>query len=815
MKCLNLHCHTVTIGSYKNDEWFIEAELKKSKFITLMDKSLLYVIQCKNCNQIYSDYKSKFFIASKEGSLFYTSCFGGKHQYNEVVIFEFVQFDDYIVIGTKNEIISYICREYYSMKKQMQRLSTTNAINENSIRNIRSNLNQEKSEKEKLKNELDDIKTQKDVLSKDLKKEKSLTSELSSDKEKLNAKQINLQNELKNLNITLNSEKDKNKQLKYKLDDIANKNNENVSKVLDQLNEEKKINQDLKLKYSELEEQEKIKTEDNKELEKQLQKKDEILKNYKNFGLNFQSDCTKGEYDIILDINSIVGLIKEGWNIFYNQNKGKEIYSHKKDEKTVVVGVIGNKNMGKTFFLEKLSGYNIPKGFNVKTKGLSVRYGSTPKQSVAILDSAGQETPLLKMDASKIQEDEKIETESEGFKNEKYKKVSEDENDEKSEQKGKIESETKITNNDKDENNNEFEKYSRDKLITEFFLQKFIIWKSNIIILVVGNISLTEQKLLYTLKEEVKNLDIDKQIFVIHNLKEYSTEEQVNDYIENTLKKLCQIKLEEEPLLNLSEKDNNDNTSFNKFFVEEGGKVSHFIFVNEFSEKKKYYNYPTIKHIQKEIEVIKTRNKFSVIEDCKEFLEQIAEDIMEESIKKESLITIEGKEYDKIILKGIDEINLKSYVINEIGFTSRNDTNDPKHSCFIDKAANKLFVNIELPGGGKPHKDLNVEGNFYLFTYFGEKYGDKAIEEDEKSGTKKLKKIVNKRESMKYKFHIKIPCAEILVKVEEGKSLRKAGKIVNKDKSKDLKGVLTYEYDVIVLSQKQIKNEDDDDNYEF
>ena len=92
--------------------------------------------------------------------------------------------------------------------------------------------------------------------------------------------------------------------------------------------------------------------------------------------------------------------------------------------------------------------------------------------------------------------------------------------------------------------------------------------------------------MLYTLKEEVKNLDIDKQIFVIYNLKEYSTEEQVNDYIENTLKKLCQIKLEEEPLLNLSEKDNNDNASFNKFFVEEGGKVSHFIFVNEFSEKR-------------------------------------------------------------------------------------------------------------------------------------------------------------------------------------------------------------------------------------
>ena len=40
-------------------------------------------------------------------------------------------------------------------------------------------------------------------------------------------------------------------------------------------------------------------------------------------------------------------------------------------------------------------------------------------------------------------------------------------------------------------------------------------------------------KLLLRVKKEVKNLDKNKQIFVIHNLKDYSTEEQVNDYIEN------------------------------------------------------------------------------------------------------------------------------------------------------------------------------------------------------------------------------------------------------------------------------------------
>ena len=106
-----------------------------------------------------------------------------------------------------------------------------------------------------------------------------------------------------------------------------------------------------------------------------------------------------------------------------------------------------------------------------------------------------------------------------------------------------------------DEENIEFEQYSRDKLITEFFLQKFIIWKSDVLILVIGNISLTEQKLLLRIKKEVKSLDKNKQIFVIHNLKNYSTDEQVDNYIENTLKKLNEIELEETTQQNIL-KDN-------------------------------------------------------------------------------------------------------------------------------------------------------------------------------------------------------------------------------------------------------------------
>ena len=125
-------------------------------------------------------------------------------------------------------------------------------------------------------------------------------------------------------------------------------------------------------------------------------------------------------------------------------------------------------------------------GFNVKTEGLSIIYGRTEKQNLAILDSADQETPLLTQNKQ---------------------------------EKG-------IEDNKKDINKNqlEFEEYSRDKLINEFYIQQFILWKSNIIILLVGSITLSEQKLYARVKSEIltiqENINVKKKYlwFIIYRI---------------------------------------------------------------------------------------------------------------------------------------------------------------------------------------------------------------------------------------------------------------------------------------------------------
>ena len=165
--------------------------------------------------------------------------------------------------------------------------------------------------------------------------------------------------------------------------------------VLDQLQEQKLLTKDLETKNTELQKKEKENIDKNIELENQL--KD--ISNNINYGLNFQSDCKEGEYDIVLAINSFKSLLKKfgGWPVKYCLKNGKENYLKKKNEPTIILGVIGNGNKGKSFILEELSGYKIKKGFNVKTEGLSIRYGSSSNHNITILDSAGQETPLLSM----------------------------------------------------------------------------------------------------------------------------------------------------------------------------------------------------------------------------------------------------------------------------------------------------------------------------------------------------------------------------------------------------------------------------------
>ena len=82
----------------------------------------------------------------------------------------------------------------------------------------------------------------------------------------------------------------------------------------------------------------------------------------------------------------------------------------------------------------------------------------------------------------------------------------------------------------------EFQDMSKDKIITELFLQKFIIKSSDILLLVVGSLTYSEQLLINKVKEQCKLLQKERLI-IVHNLQYFRKIEQVKQYIDNTLLK--------------------------------------------------------------------------------------------------------------------------------------------------------------------------------------------------------------------------------------------------------------------------------------
>ena len=510
-------------------------------------------------------------------------------------------------------------------------------------------------------------------------------------------------------------------------------------------------------------------------LKKCISSKNEITSNsqetnitLKNKNMIQQAPINNNEiYDIILNINSFKSLVGEGWKIIYNRKEGKKNYLKNKNELNTVIGFLGNCDKGKSFILGKLFDIEIPKGSKPIKEGLGILYSKLNNENISIINNLCGETPLLFSVRNKnlnMEEDNEI-------------------------------------NNEYETEQKNFEEYSKDKLYIENFLQNFVIYKSNILILVVGKITLQEQKLLAIVKNEVRELEKKRQIYVIHNLKEFTEEEQVNNYIENTLKKLYNLEIKENIYEQFDLDSNNENKEyFEKYFTEKDKSVKHFIFINRFSEKAKYYNEPVIRFIRQEISSVKEKKIFPVIDDCKQFLVKMSEEIMKETPTIKDLTTIENENYDRIVLKNIKEINLKKFVIDEMGYTLYNDTSDPKYSYYIKKEEKMFYVNIELPGGGKVIPKIEIKLSNYYFIYEGIKNGDELVENDKNSETKKLIAMKNLRERKKFKIVIPIPCSTMQLKIENDEDLDDLGEVSN-----DGKGVYTWKYKVIIVGDKKEK----------
>ena len=607
-----------------------------------------------------------------------------------------------------------------------------NSTKENESKEFKA-LKSDKAKLEEEKNDLIKDKTkleeEKNELIKDKEKLEEEKNDLKEDKEKLEEEKndlikdkAKLQEEKNNLIKDKEKIKEENKDLMIKNKEY--KNNEiNLKKDINILNQEKQdLIQKLEEKNKEFENASNINKSNYIDLEKKLKSLEEKNKELMSLinVLNKNEEKKKLDknplefYDIIININSMQN-IKNGWEIKMSENGKKLIESNERNKK-LVIGVMGNRNKGKSFILQALSGEKMQTGTTINTVGLSIKYS---EDKFVLLDSEGSESPIL------------------------------------------------------GEHTNMLE-ISRDKLFTEAFLLSYISTFSNALLLVVGELTFSEQKLINKISEDIKKLKvkgISKYLIVIHNLQTFETKEQVENYIKNYLKKSASFEIEEDKT-NFSDESN--------FFCEKSDKsIKHFIYAKEESEAGNFYNKKTINSIKslynidsnkyvynyKETIIKHFKEMSEIMYDTKEKVDFNLEEINNneiqtnndknnneinnnyednelevnninansENLNEEKKQIIEKVYSTKLIFKGESKLILKKMVIDELGVFSfiKNGFN-PDYECYYNKK--ELVINIECPDGvqlnAKRKRNRNPYGG-YLFAIeiTGQKVEDKAIED--------------------------------------------------------------------------------------
>ena len=358
---------------------------------------------------------------------------------------------------------------------------------------------------------------------------------------------------------------------------------------------------------------------------------------------------------------------------------------------------------------------------------------------ITLLDSAGLETPVLK------EQLEKENNSLDKLQDKKENKLINDEN-------LKIEN-SNIGQQSKDESETEteiFKEKSREKIITESFLQNYIIHNSDILLVVVGILTYSEQKLLNKIRTKLKNGLLNKPnntICIIHNLMTYTTVEQVESYIIGTLLKSATFELEKNIKINIKTESQDGVCYYEK---DNDMNIYHLIFANDYFDAGKYYNGYTLQFIVNLFEGNIHLKNFDVLETIQERFTEFSKEVFENFPGKIEF-------YNSPILIKLNnpkELTLKQFFIDELGFsTMREKGFEPNYNYY--KTTNQIVVKIEAPGNCNIKSNTIQRGEYVIIKIWGIKENEdnqKTIESNFNNGRTFLEEIKTVGECLHKKY---------------------------------------------------------------
>ena len=424
------------------------------------------------------------------------------------------------------------------------------------------------------------------------------------------------------------------------------------------------------------------------------------------------SELSDKNYDVVIDINSIMKL-NEGWQIKYN---GKDIESIRKmieSNNKSFISILGHSNRGKTYILQKITQQKLHPGFEITTKGISIKaFG----QNAILLDTVGNNAPLL------------------------------------------VEDQNNDPRNEIDFFQKKLNEINLCQIITNYIVQTFVIQHADILICVVGMLTSSEQQFLNKIK---KNCYGKKQLIVIHNLIHFYEREEIENYIETVLKKSIIHDFEEIIIPNFE----GDKQNFNKYYTEKNPSqehefdILHFIMGNDANRetgKVRFFNEPTITAIRDRID-LSINKKINIFEKLREHIKIISSQVLENELKNIEIIKEEkkGPNFEKIICK--EEIKPKEVTadeLNNIYFIGKEYEPPFRYYKLGEKFTVEIQICCEID-----FETINVQQKFiyeeeeFLITIKGEKKVDKNENIDNDT---EIHELINKRNWKNFKVEFKI-----------------------------------------------------------
>jgi HSP20 family molecular chaperone IbpA len=257
-------------------------------------------------------------------------------------------------------------------------------------------------------------------------------------------------------------------------------------------------------------------------------------------------------------------------------------------------------------------------------------------------------------------------------------------------------------------------------------------------------------------KKEMERSRINIPLYIIHNLKTYTTKEQVEDYIQNTLFKSATFTLKRGKRITTKKIKNSEKVYYYyETNQEKDLKVYHLIYANEGSDAGEIYNQYVLDFIEGSYSQITNLISFDIINTIKERYIKVSKDIIEKNDKNENITmdSFDNTNPKLIKLKNENEIKLKKYLIFELGFSNfTEDGFEPKYNIF--KKGNKLIVRVETPGNCKIEtSEIYINEEYNVIKLTGEKKKDKEPENSDDN-------IYNLRESGKFNLEIPLKISE-------------------------------------------------------